>query len=140
MTLESSLAYYAARNRTPEDIAALEEACTLLEETPHGPEFAQHNLAWHDRIAAASHNELLVAFLASIASAIARESAAAHEHVLEARGSNGIRAEVIRAHRTITEAVVAGDSEAAKRRMERHLNAFSDSIAAATESTVIEIP
>jgi DNA-binding FadR family transcriptional regulator len=139
-TLETSLAFYAARNRTAEDIAALEEACRLLEETPHGPEFARVNLAWHDAVAAASHNEILCAFLASIATSIARESAAAQEHVLEENATSEMRASVIYAHRRITEAVVAGDPETAKRRMERHLNAFSESIAAATESTEIEIP
>jgi len=127
LTIESSLAYYAAINRTPAHIEALEDAAAELEATPNGPEFARRNLEWHYCIATASQNELLVAFLASIASAIARENDA-HSRAFEAEGVEGIlRPAVLRAHRSITDAVVAGDAEAAKRRMERHLRAYADS-------------
>jgi DNA-binding FadR family transcriptional regulator len=127
LTIESSLAYYAALNRTPAHIEALQEAAAQLEATPDGPEFARRNLDWHYAIAAASQNELLVAFLGSIASAIARENDA-HSRAFEAEGVEAIlRPAVLRAHRAITDAVVAGDAQAAKRRMERHLRAYGES-------------
>jgi len=127
LTIESSLAYYAALNRTPAHIEALEDAASAVEAAPDGPEFARRNLDWHYSIAAASQNELLVAFLASIASAIARENDA-RSRAFEAEGVDVIlRPAVLRAHRAITDAVVAGDAEAAKRRMERHLRAYADS-------------
>jgi len=124
MTIEPSLAYFAALNRTAEDAAALTAACTAMEAEPDEATFGRLNLGWHYAIAAASHNELLVAFLASISSAIAQESDA-HARAFEARELAGIRTAVIRAHRRITDAVIRGQADAAKRRMERHLSAYA---------------
>ena len=117
----------AALNRTPEDLALLKEACAALEATPDGAEFGRCNLAWHYCVAAASHNELLVAFLSSISSAIVRESDA-HAKAFEADSLGEIRSAVIHAHQSITDAVVRGQADAAKRRMERHLNAYAATI------------
>jgi DNA-binding FadR family transcriptional regulator len=128
LAIEPSLAYYAARNREPAHAEALEAATARLEATPDGPEFAVCNLDWHYAIAAASGNELLVGFLASIASAISRENAA-HARTFQAGDVAEIRAAVLHAHRGITDAVVAGDAAAAKRRMERHLRAYAESAA-----------
>ena len=115
---------------------ALEDAAAALEATPDGPEFARRNLDWHYGIAAASQNELLVAFLASISSAIARENDA-RSRAFEAEGVDGIlRPAVLRAHRAITDAVVAGDAEAAKRRMERHLRAYAESTGEAAAESI----
>jgi DNA-binding FadR family transcriptional regulator len=129
-TVEPSLAYYAALNRAPDDIAALRAACSAMEESPDGPEFGRFNLAWHYAVATASHNELLVAFLTSISSAIARESDD-HAKAFEANALGDIRAAVILAHQRITDAVVRGQPDAAKRRMERHLNAYAATVDAA---------
>ncbi len=126
-TIEPSLAYFAALHRTDADSATLEEACVALESTPDGPAFGRHNLAWHYAIARASHNELLCAFLASISHAIAQESDA-HARAFEAAHVGEIRTAVIRAHRRITDAVIAGAADAAKRRMERHLNAYAQTL------------
>jgi DNA-binding FadR family transcriptional regulator len=122
-TIEPRLAYYAARNRTAADITALGAACDALEAATDGPAFGECNLAWHYAVATASHNELLVAFLTSISSAIARES---EVHARAFASSFGdVRSAVIRAHRGVTAAVEAGESETAQRRMERHLNAYA---------------
>jgi DNA-binding FadR family transcriptional regulator len=123
-TVEPSLAYSAALNRTPDDIVALKSACAVMEASPDGPEFGRANLAWHYAVATAGHNELLVAFLTSIASAIARESEA-HARAFEATALGDIRSAVILAHQRITDAVIRGEADAAKRRMERHLNAYA---------------
>jgi DNA-binding FadR family transcriptional regulator len=93
-------------------------------------------LAWHYSIARASHNDLLVAFLTSISSAIAHESDA-HATVFETRGFGEIRAAVVRAHRGITEAVERGAADAARRRMERHLHAYAATIEA--DGTAIDV-
>jgi DNA-binding FadR family transcriptional regulator len=129
-TVEPSLAYYAALNRAPEDLVALREACAALEAAPDGPEFGRANLAWHYAVATASHNELLVAFLSSISSAIARESDE-HAKAFEGSALGDIRSAVILAHQRITDAVVRGQADAAKRRMERHLNAYAATVDAA---------
>jgi DNA-binding FadR family transcriptional regulator len=126
-TIEPSLAYHAAQSRTGEDIAALKDACAAMEAAPDGPAFGRHNLAWHYSVARASHNELLVAFLTSISSAIERESDV-HATAFEADALGEIRSAVIRAHEGITDAVVRGEPDAAKRRMERHLNAYAATI------------
>jgi DNA-binding GntR family transcriptional regulator len=70
----------------------------------------------------------LVAFLTSIATAISRESDA-HAKVFEGTVFPEVRTAVIRAHRAVTDAVVCGDADAAKRRMERHLNAYAATVA-----------
>jgi DNA-binding FadR family transcriptional regulator len=136
-TIEPSLAYYAALNRTPQDVTLLKEACAALEATPDGAEFGRCNLAWHYCVAAAGHNELLVAFLSSISSAIVRESDA-HAKAFEADSLGEIRSAVIHAHQSITDAVVRGQADAAKRRMERHLNAYAATIGE-TESESVDV-
>lgn len=134
-TVEPSLAYFAARNRTPEDVVALIAACNAMEATPDGEAFGRCNLAWHYAVATAGHNELLVAFLSSISSAIANASDA-HARAFEAGPVSEIRTAVIRAHRGITAAVVDGDADAAKRRMERHLNAYAATVESDPTSVV----
>ena len=126
-TLEPSLAYLAALNRTPADIAALNNACVAMEATTDRAAFGRLNLAWHYSVATASHNELMVAFLTSIESAIAYGSEA-HAKVFEADFDH-IRRAVVRAHRSVTDAVIRGQADAAKRRMERHLYAYAETLA-----------
>jgi DNA-binding FadR family transcriptional regulator len=126
-TLEPSLAYLAALNRTSADEAALNDACRAMEATTDSAAFGRLNLAWHYCVAAASHNELLVAFLSSIESAIAQGSEA-HAKVFEADFTD-IRQAVVRAHRAVTDAVIRGQADAAKRRMERHLHAYAETLA-----------
>jgi GntR family transcriptional repressor for pyruvate dehydrogenase complex len=133
-TLEPNLAYLAALNRTPADEVALNDACVAMEATTEGASFGRLNLAWHYCVAAASHNELLVAFLASIESAIAQGSEA-HAKVFEADFAD-IRPAVVRAHRSVTEAVIRGQADAAKRRMERHLHAYAETLADAESGNV----
>jgi DNA-binding FadR family transcriptional regulator len=134
-TIEPSLAYYAALNRTGDDVAALAAACDALEGAPDGAEFGRRNLEWHYAVARASHNELLVAFLSSISDAIAQESEA-HARAFEAGAIAEIRSTVIRAHRRITDAVERGHADAAKRRMERHLNAYAETAGEAAASDI----
>ena len=126
-TIEPNLAFLAALNRTREDEIALSDACVAMEATTDSATFGRLNLAWHYCVAAASHNELLVAFLTSIESAIAQGSET-HARVFEADFAD-IRPAVVRAHRAVTEAVVRGQADAAKRRMERHLNAYAATLA-----------
>jgi DNA-binding FadR family transcriptional regulator len=122
-TIEPNLAYFAAGARSADDLAALTNACDELETAADGAAFGRANLAWHYAVAIASHNELLVAFLASISSAIVAES---DVHALAFEGTFGaVRTAVIRAHRGVTDAIAAADCDAARRRMERHLAAYA---------------
>ena len=105
----------------------IDDACAAMEAATDGIAFGRLNVAWHYCVANASHNELLVAFLLSISSAIA-ESSDAHARMFDADFAE-IRGAVVRAHRGVTDAVVRGQPDAAKRRMERHLTAYADTIA-----------
>ncbi|MEW5421611.1 FadR/GntR family transcriptional regulator [Amorphus sp. 3PC139-8] len=119
--IEPTLAELAALNRTETDLSTLQEATLALEQahTDAEGDMASLNVSWHLAVAAASHNELLTAFMNSIASACLRASA------LEDYGSDELRKDLIRAHRRIFEAIEAQDAAAAHRRMARHLNAYS---------------
>jgi DNA-binding FadR family transcriptional regulator len=131
--IEPSLAALAAVHRTADDMAALHRACAEMEAAPDGPVFGRHNVAWHFAVARASHNEVLVAFLTSIESAIAQES---ETHAFDAHALADVRSAVVRAHRAITDAIERSQSDAAKRRMERHLNAYAATTATGDEADV----
>jgi DNA-binding FadR family transcriptional regulator len=132
--IEPSLAYFAALNRSDGDITALEEACRALETAPDRAAFGAANMAWHYAVARASHNDLLIAFLESIATAITQTSTE-HGRVFEGNSVN-VRDAVARAHRSVTDAVIRRQADAAKRRMERHLDAYATAVAPAGSTEV----
>lgn len=125
--LEPMVAQLAAANRTEEDIAKLREISGHLEKAAeeHVPEFPEWNARWHDALAAASHNELLRAFMSSIAGLMIEVSQ------IKFFSSTEIRLLVCRTHRKILEAVVSQDSEAARRRAERDVAAYARYLEAA---------
>jgi len=90
------------------------------------------NLAWHMSVVRASHNELLVSFMDVLANAIhvATES--------EAFDSPEVRRSTLAIHRAILDAIVAGDADAARRRMARHVGAARNVALAWTGSRVKE--
>lgn len=117
-SLETVAAEGAARRRTEADLVelgkktgAVERAVTVV------PEYLAANLAWHLAVAQASHNELLIHFMNVLSNAIHQETA------LEAFDSPAVRAATIKIHRSILTAIQAGDAEAARRRMARHVSA-----------------
>jgi GntR family transcriptional repressor for pyruvate dehydrogenase complex len=119
--IEPTLAYLAACRRTDAELDLIRVKMEALEETITAGrhDVARGNIEWHLAVAAASHNELLTAFMNSTAEASIRAS------VIEDHGSDELRAGIVRAHRRVFEAIEAGDADAAHRRMARHLNAYS---------------
>jgi GntR family transcriptional repressor for pyruvate dehydrogenase complex len=119
-SLEPMLARLAARHRTDADLDALEAAVARMRRAVDGSaaDFLAANVEWHWAVALASGNELMSAFMASITGLI-RESTL-EEHV----SSREVRLAVIDAHRRVNAAVRAGDAEAARRRMARHVTAY----------------
>lgn len=119
--IEPTLAYLAARNRSEAELQTIREKMEALEASIQTGrhDIARGNIDWHLSVAAASHNELLTAFMNSTAEASVRAS------VIEDHGSDELRGGMIRAHRRVYEAIEAGDGDAAYRRMARHLNAYS---------------
>lgn len=114
--VEPSLAALAAKNRTEQELNDLVQATERVEAAfDDTPKFLRANVDWHMAIAAASHNELLRGFMHSLANMVHTVSAA------ENFASDEVRKTVLRAHRTILEAITAGDDKAAHRRMARHL-------------------
>lgn len=115
-----TLAQLAAENRTEEELEALERATEDMRRSFHDvPRFLQHNSAWYSALAVASHNILLEAFLASISTLIDRSLR------LNSMASDDTRSLAMLAHRRIEEAIRASDGPAARRRMERHIEAYS---------------
>jgi DNA-binding FadR family transcriptional regulator len=119
--LEALGAEGAARRRTDADIADLVARTEAVEASVDDLDrYLDANLAWHMSVVRASHNELLVSFMDVLANAIhaATES--------EAFDSPDVRRSTLRIHRAILDAIVAGDADAARRRMARHVGAARD--------------
>jgi GntR family transcriptional regulator, transcriptional repressor for pyruvate dehydrogenase complex len=114
--LEVLSAGAAAEHRTGEDLAALTALQTLL---PAGdpstwtvPDALRYDLAFHRQLAACSHNPLILAF---VSATIIAFQACGMETL-------GFTAPTVLAHLDLVrEAVVAGDADAARAAMARHL-------------------
>ena len=116
--LEALGAEGAARHRTAADLALL-IAQTEAVEAAVGDltRYLDANLAWHMAVVRASHNELLISFMEVLSNAI-------HEATeIEAFDSGEVRMSTLKIHRAILAAIVAGDPDAARRRMTRHVSA-----------------
>ena len=123
--IEPSLARLAALNRTDDELDDLVRATERVEQAyADTPLYLAENVKWHCAIAAASHNELLRAFMVAISSMIYKASA------IENFATEDVRRVVIKAHRRILDAIVAGDGAAAERRMARHLAALREQMRA----------
>jgi GntR family transcriptional repressor for pyruvate dehydrogenase complex len=114
------IASLAATNRTDEDLEKLDAIGKRMEESfADLPVYLAENVNWHVAIAAATHNELLEAFITAISSLIFKATAT------ENFASEDIRRLVIKAHKRILQAIIKRDPETASRRMTRHLTAIT---------------
>ncbi|HEX7157283.1 MAG TPA: FadR/GntR family transcriptional regulator [Burkholderiaceae bacterium] len=119
--LEALGAEGAARHRTPAEVAELVARTEAVEAAVGNvAEYLDANLAWHMAVVRASHNELLVSFMEVLSAAIHQATE------IEAFDSEEVRASTLKIHRAILDAIVAGDAEAARRRMARHVHAARD--------------
>ncbi|HET9976801.1 MAG TPA: FCD domain-containing protein [Burkholderiaceae bacterium] len=119
--IEPSSARFAALHRTDDDLAKLEDCHRALERTAMAGDIAAYvraNLDWHVQVVRASHNELLIAFIAAVAQPVYEASD------VEGFNSPQVRQAVIRAHRSVMDAIRARDGDAAERRMARHVGAY----------------
>lgn len=121
LALEPWVAFLAAQRRTEEDLVTLRGIAERLEGSAEGEieTFLIENVRWHDALAAASHNDLLRA-LASPVGVLMFE--ASH---IENFATAEVRHRVIRAHRRILDAIETGDAAAARRRVERDVQAYA---------------
>jgi DNA-binding FadR family transcriptional regulator len=132
--LEPFCAELAARNRTDEDLAVLDKANEdLADPKADLPAFLQANLDWHVGVAVAGHNELLIGFMTALSHAIytGTENAAFVD--------DDVRAVTLRAHKSITAAIRSRDSEAAARRMLRHVHSYAKAALAMDERDAVSV-
>ncbi len=124
--LEPAAAAQAALYRTEAQLQELEQ---LTEECANVvadmQAFHEANINWHVALTAASNNPLFIAFLTSISTGL-HTATSFEEFDLK------IRKAVVGVHWQIYEAVRLRDPEAARRRMVRHLAAYSEELAALT--------
>ena len=119
--IEPPSARFAALHRTDADVDAMELCHVTLQKASQAediPAYMRANLDWHVQVVRASHNELLIAFIAAVSQSIYADTD------LEGFNSNEVRNAVIRAHRRVMDAIHARDGDAAARRMERHVTAY----------------
>ncbi len=120
--IEPAAAAQAAVTRSKEKLHALWEMCVECERCFDDiDQFVEANLKWHLRLVEASDNPLFVAFLTSIYNAL---HAATNLEEFDLR----IRKAVVGVHWQIYEAIRMGDADAARRRMVRHLSAYSQAL------------
>lgn len=129
--LEPSAARLAAQHRTVDDLQAIEAACEELEANLSDVDsYLRANMKWHMAIVNASHNDLLIGFMTALVDVIHAATKIEEFNTPESRTA------VARAHRRITDAIRSGDADAAKRRMERHVTAYSEKVTPLAPETI----
>jgi DNA-binding FadR family transcriptional regulator len=132
--IEPACAALAAKYRTDDDIVALDAANATLGDLDIPLEqFLQANVDWHLAVAFASHNELLTGFMTALSNAIYNST----ENT--AFVDDEVRKTTYRAHKTITDAIRAGDSAAATRRMTKHVHGYAEAVVQVEKRTEIEL-
>ena len=119
--IEPPSARFAAMHFTEADLEEIEKCQIKLEQASEAGDvdaYVRANLDWHVQVVRASHNELLIAFIAAVSHSVYVATD------LDGFNSASVRNAVIRAHRRVMDAIKARDGEAAARRMERHVGAY----------------
>jgi DNA-binding FadR family transcriptional regulator len=133
--IEPTCAALAARRRTDDDLAALDAAhAELVDAGDDIPRFLRANIRWHNAVARAGGNELLIGFMSALSQAIYAATDVAT--FMDA----DVRDVTARAHAAITEAIRTGDAAAATRRMARHICGFSEAVSKADPRAQIPLP
>jgi GntR family transcriptional regulator, transcriptional repressor for pyruvate dehydrogenase complex len=132
--VEPVCARLAAKYRTDEDLARLETANIAIAADGPLEDFLQANVDWHVAVATASHNELLTGFMAALSRAIYESTD--NRAFVDAE----VRRATVLAHRRITDAIQAGDIDAALRRMTGHVHSYAEAVAEVEDRTAIEVP
>lgn len=120
--IEPVAAAQAALNRTKEDFALINEILAEShDEINDLAKFSSLNVDWHIAIVKASHNPLFLSVMTSISSAL--YSATKREEF-----DVSVREVVLKSHSRITQAIGAGDADAARRRMQRHVTSYGEQL------------
>ncbi|MEU5755932.1 FCD domain-containing protein [Streptomyces sp. NPDC047829] len=133
--IEPACAALAARRRTAQALRDLEAAhAALVEAGEDIPRFLRANIQWHNAVARAGDNELLIGFLDALSESIRASTDLAP--FTDVR----VRRLTARAHERITDAIRSGDAEAAHRRMSRHVCGFARAAAEVDERELLDLP
>jgi GntR family transcriptional repressor for pyruvate dehydrogenase complex len=119
--IEPPSARFAALHRTEAELEEMEKIHVRLQQVSSAgdiPAYVRANLDWHVQVVRASHNELLIAFIAAVSQSVYLATD------LEGFNSTEVRQAVIQAHRRVMDAIRDRDGDAAARRMERHVGAY----------------
>lgn len=121
LALEPMVAALAATRRTEADLAKLRAIAERIKWAADNDlnAFLEENVNWHEAIAAASHNDLLFAFATSVSGLMFEVSQ------IKEFASAEVRERVLFAHSRIFEAIEAGDTELARSRVERDVQAYA---------------
>lgn len=120
-TLEPSLAGLAALHHTEQDIVLLQEQLQKLRTTTGAKRFLAVNTRWHQLIAHASRNQILIALYDAVSPGLLDPHVAGF-------ASAKIREVVVHAATRIQEAIASRDVETARRRMQLHVQAYRQSV------------
>jgi GntR family transcriptional regulator, transcriptional repressor for pyruvate dehydrogenase complex len=132
--IEPVCARLAAKYRTEADLDRLDAANVAIAADGPLEDFLQANVDWHIAVAAASHNELLTGFMTALSRAI--YASTDNRAFIDAE----VRRTTVQAHAKITDAIRAGDVDAALRRMTRHVHSYAQAIAEVDHRAAIEVP
>lgn len=116
--VEVGNARLAARNRTPDQLLALEDAMSVLAAATSAEALHDADVRFHAAIAAAADNDFCELTLASIEPLLRRLRRRVWNGWVAA-GGNFVP--IIEAHRLILEAIIEGDEDAAGSAMNEHL-------------------
>ena len=121
--LEPSIAYYAALNRSEEDLEIIEQNILLLKKHNNNPKkSAEYDLKFHDSLAVASRNNLFVFMMRPLHNLIPPIKSQIHKVL---KGSTDLALEW---HDKIHEAVREQNPDAAKLNMIKHLKIAEEQI------------
>jgi GntR family transcriptional repressor for pyruvate dehydrogenase complex len=127
--IEPACAQLAARYRTADDLRSLGAADAAIAAPGPLDGFLRANVA----VAIASHNELLTGFMAALSRAIYQSTD--NVTFVDAK----VRQATVRAHARITDAIRAGDEDAALRRMTRHLHTYAAAVTEVESRTAVDV-
>ena len=132
--IEPTCAALAARQRTDKDLAELDAAnADLVDANAEIPRFLRANIRWHNAVALAGGNELLIGFMSALSQSIYAATDLAT--FMDAQ----VRELTARAHGRITEAIREQDEAAAARRMSRHVCGFARAAAQVDERGLLDL-
>jgi len=130
-TLEVDIAGLAAERATEKDIAALEEAIKGMAAHPeHADQFTRCDLAFHEALAAATHNDLYTVLLTPITDLLLEFRLTAYTH-----DPQGSIEGALTYHRRILSQIKNRDPQGARQAMRDHLRQASSLMEAARQDT-----